>query len=178
MLRMRLMCTVVLVILSSLANAQSADVMQKSLHADAAKLAAWAKEKVIVDAVKRQNAKAIPIAEIKRIDAEWIAGKADAQVREATTGACADRLRALAASDARYGETFLTDANGAIVCATQRTSDYWQGDEAKWTKAFKEGVFIDRPKLDESAKARLAQISLPVVENGKTIGVLTVGVKF
>ena len=175
---MRVVAALLFVLTPVLSSAQSADVMQKSLTAEATKLAAWASEKAIVDAVKRQNAKAIPLAEIKRIDAEWIAGKADAHVREATTGACADRLRALVASDAKYGETFVTDANGAIVCATQRTSDYWQGDETKWTKAFKEGVFIDRPKLDESAKARLAQISLPVVENGKTIGVLTVGVKF
>ena len=68
---------------------------------------------------------------------------------------------------------------GALVCATQRTTDYWQGDEAKWTRTFNGGngtLFIDRPKLDESAKVRLAQISLPVVENGKTIGVITVGV--
>jgi hypothetical protein len=155
---------------------QSADVMQKALTAESKKLASWASEKVVVEAVKRQNAKSVPIAEVKRIDAEWTAGKADAQVRETTTGACAERLRALAAADARYGETFVTDANGAIVCATQRTSDYWQGDESKWTRAFEHGVFIDRPKLDESAKARLAQISLPVTENGKTIGVLTVGV--
>jgi len=97
-------------------------------------------------------------------------------VKETTTGPCADRLRALAAAHPRYGETFVTDANGAIVCATQRTSDYWQGDETKWTRAFSGGVFIDRPKLDDSAKARLAQISLPVVEGGKTIGVLTVGI--
>ena len=158
------------------AAAQSADVMQKALAAEAAKLSSWAAEKSIVEAVRRQNAKAVPLAEVKRIDAEWTAGKAEAQVRETTTGACADRMRVLVAADGRYGETFVTDANGAIVCATQRTSDYWQGDETKWSRAFNDGAFIDRPKLDESAKARLAQISLPVTENGKTIGVLTVGV--
>lgn len=174
---MRIFAVLMLFILTSFsAAAQSADVMQKALTAEASKLSSWASEKVIVDAVKKQNAKAIPLAEVKKIDTEWIAGKADAHVRETTTGVCADRLRALAAADARYGESFVTDANGAIVCATQRTSDYWQGDESKWTRAFNEGVFIDRPKLDESAKARLAQISLPVLENGKTIGVLTVGV--
>lgn len=165
-----------LVLAAGSAAAQSADVLQKALAAEAVKLESWTKEKVVADAVRKQNAKKVPLADVQKIDAEWIAGKADAAVREATTGACADRLRALVAQDKRYGETFVTDANGAIVCATSRTTDYWQGDEAKWTRAFKEGLFIDRPKLDDSAKARLAQISLPVVEGGKTVGVLTVGV--
>jgi hypothetical protein len=159
--------------------AQSADVMQKALNAEAVKLAAWASDRVLLDAVRRQNAKRIPLAEVQRIDGEWTAGKAEAAVKGATTGPCADRLRELVKLDPRYGETFVTDANGAIVCATARTSDYWQGDETKWTRAFNGGtgaVFIDRPKLDDSAQARLAQISLPVVENGKAIGILTVGV--
>lgn len=163
------------VLLGALSAAgQSADVLQKALQAEASKLAAWTADAEIVDAVRKQNAKKVALADVQRIDAEWSAGKADAAVRETITGPCADRLRALAAEE--YGETFVTDANGAIVCATQRTSDYWQGDETKWTRAFNDGVFIDRPKLDDSAKARLAQISLPVMDGGKTVGVLTVGV--
>lgn len=165
-----------LIVVASVLAAQSADELQKALTAEAVSLRAWSGEKLFVDAVKKQNAANVALAEVQRIDTDWIAGKADAVVRQVTTGPCADRLRALAAQNPRYGETFLTDANGALVCATQRTSDYWQGDEAKWSKTFKEGVFIDRPKLDDSAKARLAQISLPVTDGGKTIGVLTVGV--
>lgn len=157
--------------------AQSADELQKMLTAESKTLTAWAEDRTIVDAVRQRNARRLSLDEVKRIDAEWTAGRAAADVREATTGACADRLRALAAQSPRYGETFVMDANGAVVCATQRTSDYWQGDEAKWTRAFTGGaVFIDRPKLDDSAKSRLAQISLPIVENGKPAGVLTVGV--
>jgi type II secretory pathway pseudopilin PulG len=166
-------------IVAALLLLQSADVMQKALNAEAAKLVSWAADKTLIDAVRKQNAKRVSLAEVQRIDGEWMAGRAEATVKDATIGPCADRLRALVASDARYGETFVTDANGAIVCATQRTSDYWQGDETKWTRAFNDGavaVFIDRPKLDDSAKARLAQISLPIVENGQAIGVLTAGV--
>ena len=159
------------------ALAQSADTLQKSLSAESAKLEAWASDKAVVDAVRQRNAKKVSLDEVKRIDGEWSAGRAEANVREVTTGACADRLRALVSQSPRYGETFVMDANGAVVCATQRTSDYWQGDEAKWSRPFTDGkAFIDRPKLDDSAKARLAQISLPILENGKPVGVLTVGV--
>ena len=174
-MRIALVVSLLIAIASPLAG-QSADVVQKALASEALKLRAWSSEKVIVDAVKKYNAANVPAAEVQRIDAEWIAGGAAAMVKQVTTGTCADRLRALAAQDARYGETFVTGANGAVVCATSRTSDYWQGDEAKWTRAFHEGTFIDRPRLDESANARLAQISLPITDGGKTVGVITIGV--
>jgi len=169
-----------LVLLPAAAHAQSADALQKALTAEATKLQAWATDKAVVDAVKRQNTKALPLAEIQKIDKEWTEGGAADAVRQVIAGTCADRLRALEAGDARYVETLVMDAQGALVCATRRTSDYWQGDEAKWTRTFNGGKgtpFIDRPKLDESAHARLAQISLPIASDGKTIGVLTVGVR-
>jgi hypothetical protein len=156
--------------------AQSADELQKALAREATTLEAWAKDKTIVDAVRAQNGKNVPLAETQRLDEQWQAGKAAALVKQMTTGACADQLRKLVATDARYSETFVMDAHGALVCASQATSDYWQGDEPKWTKTFNERkAFIDRPRLDDSAQSRLAQISLPIVDGDKTIGVITVG---
>ncbi len=96
-----------------------------------------------------------------------------------TTGACADHLRKLAAEQPYYVEVFITDNQGALVCSNAITSDYWQGDEDKWTRAFASGkgaVFIDRPRFDESAKANLGGISLPIMDGPAAIGVLTVGV--
>jgi hypothetical protein len=158
--------------------AQSADDLQKSLAREAKTLEAWATNKTVVDAVRARNAKNVPVAETQRLDEQWQAGNAAALVKQVTTGACADELRKLVGSDGRYSETFVMDARGALVCASQATSDYWQGDEPKWARAFNEGkAFIDRPRLDDSAKSRLAQISLPIVDGGKTIGVITVGVR-
>ncbi len=71
------------------------------------------------------------------------------------------------------------DNQGALVCATEKTSDDWQGDEPKWIKAFNNGhgtTFIDRPRFDSSAHEYLAQISVPIIDAGKTIGVITAGV--
>jgi hypothetical protein len=158
--------------------AQSAQTTQKQLDAEAAKLRAWGSDATIVAAVKAQNAKHVPLATIKSLDAQWIAGKAASLVKEKTTGACADYLRKLATGSA-YQEIFVMDDQGAIVCANEKTSDYWQGDEAKWQRAFNDGkgnVFIDRPRYDESAKRNLAQISVPVMDNGKAIGAITIGV--
>jgi len=164
---------------SSLAFAQSAGTMQKQLEQEAAKLRAWGSDPAIVAAVRAQNAKRVPLAQIQSLDEQWTAGKAPALIKQVTTGPCADRLRQLVAGSTAYGETFVMDDQGAIVCATAKTSDYWQGDEAKWQRAFNDGkgsVFIDRPKMDESSAQRLAQISVPVVANGIAIGAITIGV--
>lgn len=161
------------------AHAQSAGDTQKLLSDEAARLQVWGSESAIVAAVKAQNAKKLTAAQVQALDEQWTAGKAEALVKQVTTGACADRLRALVATNAGYGETFVMDQQGALVCATAKTSDYWQGDEAKWQRAYNDGkgaVFIDRPKFDDSSAQRLAQISVPVVEDGAAIGAITIGV--
>ncbi len=158
----------------------SADAMQKRLEAEAAKLQAWTADKILVNATSAQNAQHLAMAEIERRDKEWMAGGADALVKQTLSGPCADRLRQLTSSGP-YGETFVMDNQGALVCANVKTSDYWQGDEAKWQKSFDGGkgsVFIDRPRLDDSTKEHLAQISLPIRDAaGHVIGAMTVGVK-
>lgn len=161
------------------ASAQSAADVQKLLVAEGAKLRAHGSDPVIVAAVKAQNADKVPLTAIKVIDQRWSLGKESVRVRQTTTGACADRLRQIVASNPAYSETFAMDDQGAIVCATTRTTDYWQGDEAKWERAYNAGkgdLFIDRPKLDESAASRIAQISVPVMAEGKAIGAITFGV--
>lgn len=153
--------------------------MQKRLETQAAGLSAWATDALLVAAVTRQNALGLTLAEIRTRDEAWMAGKAPALISAATTGACADRLRELAGQSPIYDEVLLMDGQGALVCATNPTTDYWQGDEAKWTRTFNDGkgaVFIDRPRLDESAGQRLAQISLPILSSGNVIGAITVGV--
>jgi hypothetical protein len=165
-----------LLFVSSSLFAQSAGAMHKRLTAESTRLAVWASDKILVDAVKAQNAKAVALADIQKIDEEWRAGKVRGELMK---NACADRLRQLANGRSYYVEMFVMDNQGALVCANEPTSDYWQGDEAKWMRAFNEGkgsVFIDRPRYDESAKANLGQISLPVKDGATVVGVITVGV--
>jgi hypothetical protein len=177
--RTPLLFTLLSVILAFPALGQSAETTQKLLDKEGATIKALASDPTLVAATKAQNAKRVDLAAIQAIDEQWIAGKVPERVQQTTTGPCADRLRELVAAHAAYGETFVTDDQGALVCATLKTTDYWQGDEPKWQRAFAEGkgaVFIDRPRFDDSASIHLAQISVPIVDRGKVIGVLTVGV--
>ena len=50
-----------------------------------------------------------------------------------------------------FSEVFVMDRNGLNVGQGAVTSDYWQGDEAKFLKTFPVGpdaVFIDEPEFD------------------------------
>jgi hypothetical protein len=157
---------------------QSAGDLQRDLNLHAEQVRTLAGDKLLIDAIRKQNAKKVPLAEIQRLDKSWTDGKEEQLVHSATTGTCADHLRQIAAASG-YGEMMVMDDQGALVCASARTSDYWQGDEEKWTRAFNGGkgaTFVDRPRLDESSQTNLAQISVPVLDGGRAIGVITVGI--
>ena len=162
------------------AFARSAEELHKMLQAEAQRLQVAGTDKAILEFVRAQNAKKVPLAEIQRIDKEWIAGGEKALVEKLTANPCVERLRTFLVPADRFGEAFVMDDQGALVCTTERTSDYWQGDEEKWTQSFNRGVggiFIDRPRFDESEKETIAQISFPVMDNGKAIGAIMIGIK-
>ena len=166
----------VLLFVAVTASAQSAAALHGALKAESERLRAWTTDALLLDAVRAQNSRGVALSDIQKIDEDWRSGKHRSDV---VNGACADRLRELSAQRVYYVEVFVTDNKGALVCANAITTDYWQGDEDKWTRAFAGGrgaVFIDRPRFDESAKANLGFISVPIMEDGRAIGVVTAGV--
>jgi hypothetical protein len=71
------------------------------------------------------------------------------------------------------------DNQGANVAMSDKTSDYWQGDEAKFTKSYNGGkgnIFVDEVKFDNSTQAYLVQVSVPVKDGDKVIGAITLGI--
>jgi hypothetical protein len=108
-------------VLVAAACSSATDNEQKDLEAEAAIVAAWGVDPVLVNAVLAQNTQNIALTEIQRRDVEWVAGRDTARVRAMTTGACADRLRQLMAAKSIYGETFLMDRQGALVCASENS---------------------------------------------------------
>jgi|GEM_PF-6076396 len=93
---------------------------------------------------------------------------------------CSEELRNFKNKKTGILEIFVMDRMGANVCAADPTSDYDQGDEAKWKKPFLEAVspFVDLPTRDSSANAYQTQVS-SLVKNkkGEKIGVITIGLK-
>ena len=135
----------------------------------------------IIDAVKAQNAEETTIEQIKQIDNEWRSTKTLTAFKISLQRNPAGRfLRRRIRRNPTYGEAFLTDKRGANVAAYPATSDYWQGDETKFTASYNDGkgkVFIGDVEYDESSQTNAAQVSVPVIDQGKAIGVLVMGVQ-
>jgi hypothetical protein len=144
------------------------------------KLAKYGTEPVIVEAVNAQNARGTSLDKIKEMDKAWMATPGVNDFMKSLMGStCARKIKGIKASAPYFAEIFVMDNKGANVCMTDKTSDYWQGDEAKWTKSFNSGAGgtdISDVKFDDSTQAYLVQVSFPVKDGGKVIGAVTVGV--
>ncbi|MEN8196366.1 MAG: hypothetical protein ABFS30_07600, partial [Pseudomonadota bacterium] len=133
----------------------------------------WTANPAIVAAVKAQNGKhaALTQADIDALDKKW----------RAETGASAkpmiDELLSRDASkklidyknggEGLFTEIFAMDNKGLNVAQSDATSDYWQGDEAKWKKTFlvgPDGLFIDEVEFDESTQTYQAQVSISIAD--------------
>ncbi|WP_417451652.1 hypothetical protein [Kordiimonas sp.] len=85
-----------------------------------------------------------------------------------------------AASAGLFTEIFVTGARGLNAGQSAITSDFWQGDEAKFQKTFDIGagaVFIDEPELHEPTQTWRTQVNLTLQSSsGSPIGAATVEV--
>ncbi len=162
------------------ASIQAETAPQKVFDLAKTTLARIGSDPVIVAAVKAENAKGKTLADIQKKDEAWknTPGIAD-YMNALMTSACGQHLREIQASSPYYAEIFVMDNQGANVAMTDKTSDYWQGDEAKFKKSYNNGqgaVFVDEVEFDDSAQAYLVQVSVPVMDGGQVIGAITFGI--
>jgi hypothetical protein len=153
---------------------------QKDLLARyAEQIAGWAASDVLIGAAQTQSGRSTTMERILEIDRRWQRGEdPDGLATELAGNECAQALLSTLASHPGYAEAFVADSRGALVCMTRRTSDYWQGDEEKWTRAWAAGkgaVFVSAVEHDESAGADLLHISVPLRVGERVVGVLTAG---
>ncbi len=78
-----------------------------------------------------------------------------------------------------YTEMFAMDSNGLNVGQSNISSDYWQGDEAKFQKTYPKAinaVFVDDPEYDSKLNIWRVQVNLAIANenNSKNIGAITV----
>ena len=135
----------------------------------------------IIRAVETQNRSELALAVIQQRDEAWKNAKGEPidLIREVTTNKVAQYFQRRVENNSAIDEVFLTDNQGANVAAYPPTSDYWQGDEEKWTASYNRGngvVFIGPLEFDDSTQKTQVQISAPVISQDETIGVLVLGV--
>lgn len=78
-------------------------------------------------------------------------------------------------------EIIIMDERGYNVAVLDMTSDYWQGDENKFTQVYAKTsstLYFDQIKYDASSKRFQVQVSAPLfdLKNQKAIGAITLGV--
>jgi hypothetical protein len=134
----------------------------------------------VVKAVKAQNAKGTPLADVQAFDKKWMSTPGVADFMKALMESeCGAFLKKVQAGSPYYSEIFVTDKLGANVAMTGKTSDYWQGDEPKFTESFKGGkgeVFVSDVAFDKSTQSYVVHVSVPVKDGATTIGVLVAAV--
>lgn len=146
----------------------------------------WVQDPIIINAIKAQNAAhaGLTQADIDALDKKW---RAEVQKTDQPliASVLSNQVSAFlkekqAASKGAISEVFVMDNKGLNVGQSEITSDYWQGDEAKFQKTFDVGpktLFVDEVEKDESTQALQSQASMTIVdETGKSIGAITVGV--
>jgi hypothetical protein len=135
---------------------------------------------IIVAAVKQENAKRKSLDRIKELDQKWtLTPGIDAFMRSLLDSECGKHLQTIRSGKPYYSEIFVMDNQGANVAMTDKTSDYWQGDEAKFTESYRGGaggIHIGDVEFDESAQAYLVQVSLSIMDGDRAIGAITVGI--
>jgi len=151
------------------------------------KIAAIVNDAVVQSAVKAQNSKhaGLTQADIDALDKKWRAETkaADKPLINATlSNALSKHLTGVKnASDGLYTEIFVMDNKGLNVGQSDLTSDYWQGDEAKWQKTYSVGpnvVHIGKLQKDESTQQIQVQLSVSVsdIATKAVIGAITLGI--
>ncbi len=148
---------------------------------------AWLSSPSVIDAVKAQNTAHSDLTETKivALDKQWRA-ETNASSRPMINEVLANSLSTFLkgkkdGSEGLFTEIFVMDNKGLNVGQSDITSDYWQGDEAKWKKTYSVGadaLHIGKVKEDGSTQTFQSQVSLPVVDpkDGSVIGAITVGV--
>lgn len=150
--------------------------LQKELGRQAEIVKTWAAHPVIVKAVVEQNEKG-PIAGMT--NEAWKSVRRSDELVKSLVQNPAGRLlvQKLGDSSGLYVRAFLSGARGEKVAFTEKTISYLHAGQAKFDVPFASGkTWQGPPELDTITQTHDVQIAAPVFANGKTVGVLVVGV--
>jgi Bacterial extracellular solute-binding proteins, family 3 len=143
-------------------------------------------DKELLAAVIRQNEtnKTKPINQLAKIDEQWQlafkVGNLDFP-KNIVNQSLSQLLKKFAVSSKELlSEIIVMDERGYNVAMVDMTSDYWQGDEAKFLQVYAkvaQTLHFDQIKYDASSKRFQVQVSAPLLnpKSQKAIGAITLG---
>ncbi|MCO6186247.1 hypothetical protein [Rhizobium sp. L1K21] len=147
----------------------------------------WLSDPVVIDAILAQNRNHAGLnqAGIEALDEAWRKevheGPSDMINGVLSTELSKFLMEKQEAAGGTITEIFVMDNRGLNVGQSEITSDYWQGDEAKFQKTFGTGtdvLFVDQAEKDASTQQIQSQVSMTITDAGGTpIGAITVGIR-
>ena len=135
----------------------------------------------VVSSARRIHLNTLFIEIIDALDKQWRAER-EVEDQPLITAVLSSPLsnyltRIQARSRGLYTEIFVMDAQGLNAGQSSITSDFWQGDEAKWQKTFQVGpdaIFIDEIEINDETGTENAQVNMSIAQDGKVVGAITV----
>lgn len=176
-----------LTLISAVALPVSASIEDSARSLVEQRISGLLSDAIVIDAVKSQNTghASLSQSDIDTLDQTWRSetntGGGD-MTRSVLEKDLSEYLRKVVAEgQGVFTEVFVMDNKGLNVGQSGLTSDYWQGDEAKWQETFLKGdgaVHVSEVEFDESSQTYQLQVSVAISEPGSqhVIGAATFGV--
>lgn len=154
--------------------------IEQILHDKIKMIEILATDKIVLKAVKESNLKnkGTSLVEIIIQDKRWQNTVGINEfIKSFIINECAQHLLDYQEINDEFPEIFISDERGLIVAETNRTSDYYQADEAWWINTYNNGQGKSghgEIEYDESARAEAIAIYAPVMdpESNKAIGII------
>ncbi|MDC5852618.1 hypothetical protein [Vibrio europaeus] len=182
---MKRLCTAIALLLpiSTFANEFEAALTEFAMN----DVKAIASDADVVSAIKIQNQESSQLDQnqITSLDNDWRSQVGQSNAPLITSKLSSELSKKLASmqesSQGVITEIFVMDNKGLNVAQSAVTSDYWQGDEAKWQQTYLVGsdaYHISEIEEDESTQMFQSQVSYAISDpiSGQVIGAITVGV--
>jgi hypothetical protein len=145
----------------------------------------WAETPGVLAAITAQNTANAALTQdgIDALDKAWraeITSQAQPTISPILINPTSDLLRAkIDESKGMIVEAFIMDNRGLNVASASLTSDYWQGDEEKFTETFGKGpdsLQIGEVEFDESSQMYSIQVSFTINDpaTATPIGAMTI----
>lgn len=166
------------VLLSVVATVNAADstldsAVQAKVDAKVKAIAEWAATPAVVEAVKAQNANP-PTEHAGVTQDKWKSLTVlDPFVRGFSKNAAADLLKSKKTEE--ISEAFLSSADGTKVAFLSKPSNWSHKGKPKHDVPMSGKTWQGTVEVDESTGLQQVQVSVPVIDGGKAIGSLVVG---
>jgi hypothetical protein len=167
-------CITLFLFVAAAAHGAELTAAQKAkVDAKFKQLSSWSSDKKIVDAVRAFNANP-PAATRDMTQEKWEGlSMLSPEVKSISKSELAGYLRTL--KDDTISEVFVSGADGTKAAFLSKTTNWSHKGKPKHDVPMSGKTWTGKPELDESTGVQQVQVGLPVLDNGKAIGSIVVG---